>query len=104
MRYGRFGKLVTRPGQRDALVTLLLRDVERLREFGCDLYVVQTAAEHPDADWVTEVWTSPEAHRASLHLPSVKQAIAEAMPLLSGEFESFEFEVVGGLGLSERSP
>ena len=104
MRYGRFGKLGTRPGQRDALAALLLRDVETLREVGCELYIVQTAAAHPDAVWVTEVWTTREAHRASLQRPSVKQAIAEAMPLLCGEFESSEFDVVGGLGLPETAP
>lgn len=98
MRYGRFGKLGTRPGQREALVAILLRDVAALKAVGCDLYLVHVSPEQPDGVWVTEVWESKEAHGASLALPSVKQAIAEAMPLLSGEFESFEFEVVGGLG------
>ena len=103
MRYGRFGKLGTRPGQRDAIVTILLRDVEALRGAGCELYVVNTAPTDPDAVWVMEVWTSREAHRASLQLPSVKQAIAEAMPMLSGEFESSELDTLGGLGLAGPS-
>ncbi len=103
MRYGRFGTLTARPGHRDTIVALLLRDVQELKDVGCDLYVVNISPERPDTVWVTEVWTSPEAHRASLALPSVKQAIAEAMPLLTGEFESVEFSVVGGLGLPERA-
>jgi hypothetical protein len=37
-----------------------------------------------------------------LQLPGVKQAIAEAMPMLTGEFEQIEFDVVGGLGLPAR--
>jgi quinol monooxygenase YgiN len=99
MRYGRFGSMTTHPGKRDAVVRILLRDVERLREAGCEQYVVNVSGERPDIVWVTEVWSSGAAHRASLQLPSVRQAISEAMPMLTGEFESVEYEVVGGLGL-----
>jgi quinol monooxygenase YgiN len=101
MRYSRFGKLVTRPGQRDAMVSILLRDVQALKAHGCELYVVHTSADHPDAVWVTEVWTSKEAHGASLKLSMVREAIAEAMPLLTGEFENIELSVAGGLELAE---
>lgn len=100
MRYGRFGKMGVKPGERDRVVAILLRDVAALREVGCELYVVHRSEGEPDAVWVTEVWATREAHRASLALPSVRAAIAEAMPLLSGEFESVELDVVGGLGLS----
>jgi quinol monooxygenase YgiN len=99
MRYGRFGSLRTQPGKRDLVVGLLLRDVGDLQDIGCFLYVVNVSNDEPDVIWVTEVWSSPEAHRSSLSLPTVKQAIAEAMPMLTGEFQSQEFEVVGGLGL-----
>lgn len=101
MRYGRFGSLETRPGKRDAVVSILLRGVDELESVGCDLYLVHVSDERPDTVWVTEVWKTREAHRASLALPSVKEAIAEAMPLLTGKFESVEFSVVGGLGLPE---
>jgi quinol monooxygenase YgiN len=99
MRYGRFGSLRTQPGKRDLVVDILLRDVDELHDIGCFLYVVKVSDDDADLIWVTEVWSSPEAHRSSLSLPSVKQAIAEAMPMLTGEFQSQEFEVVGGLGL-----
>ncbi len=99
MRYGLFVKLVAKPGQRDAVVALLLRGVEEMREIGCELYVVNTSPDHPDAIYVMEVWTSKDAHHGSLELPAVKQAIAEAMPLLTGEFESTQLDVAGGLGL-----
>jgi quinol monooxygenase YgiN len=99
MRYGLSGKMVTKPGQRDAVVAILLRDVDEMKAVGCDLYVVSVSKDHPDAIYITEVWVSKEAHGASLKLPSVKQAIAEAMPMLTGEFESVELSVVGGLGV-----
>lgn len=102
LRYGLHGKLTALPGQRQAVVDILLRDVEELKAAGCDLYMVSLAADHADVIWVTEVWTSPEAHRASLQLPGVKKAIAEAMPLLKKEFGGSEFSVVGGLGVPAR--
>jgi len=100
MWYGRVGTLTAHPGDRDALVQILLRDVDALREIGCDLYIVKVSDERPDVVWVTEVWASAEAHRASLRLDSVRRAIADATPLLTGEFDSMEFEVMGGLGLT----
>lgn len=100
MRFGLYSKLVAKPGQRDALVAILLRDVEALRTHGCELYVVNLAADNDDAVWVTEVWTSKEAHAASLQLSEAKAAIAEAMPLLTGEFDQVQLAVVGGLGLA----
>ncbi|HKQ75215.1 MAG TPA: antibiotic biosynthesis monooxygenase [Blastocatellia bacterium] len=102
MRYGLYSKLTARPGQRDALVAILLRDPKTLKALGCDLYVINLASDNPDVVWVTEVWTSREAHRASLESPNAKKAIAEAMPLLTGQFDRVELSVVGGLGLPER--
>lgn len=100
-RYGLIGTMRTKPGQRDAVVALLLRDVDDLKTAGCHLYVVGVDQGDPDLIRVTEVWDSPDAHRASLQLPHVRATIAEAMPLLTGEFTQTEFPVVGGLGLSE---
>lgn len=36
-----------------------------------------------------------DAHKASLQLESVQAAIAEAMPLLSGEMGGYQFQVSG---------
>lgn len=101
LRYGISGSMGTKPGQRDAVVALLLRDVDELKAVGCDFYVVSVSDDKPDTIFVTEVWKSAQAHKASLQLPSVKAAIAEAMPMLSGEFEQVTYSVVGGLGLSK---
>lgn len=99
MRYGRFGTLTARPGRRDAVVALLVGGAAALKEIGCEIYLVNVSEAKPDVIWVSEVWKSRDAHRASLALPAVRAAIAEAMPMLTGEFESVEFAVVGGLGL-----
>jgi quinol monooxygenase YgiN len=92
-----------KPGQRDAVVEILLRDQDAVKDIGCDLYMVGTLADQPDSVCVTEVWTSREAHRASLALPSVQAAIAEAMPMLTGDFKQTEFSPMGGLGVPERT-
>jgi quinol monooxygenase YgiN len=104
MRYGSWATIGVRPEQRDAVVALLTKDDGgEMRAAGCDLYVVGISPERPDAVHVTEVWTSREAHRASLELPSVKAAIAETMPMLTGEFQQVEFSVAGGIGVPEQA-
>ncbi|NZA26647.1 antibiotic biosynthesis monooxygenase [Luteimonas sp. SJ-92] len=100
-RYGLTGTMRATPGNRDAVVALLLRDVAELKPAGCHLYVVGLDPEDADLIRVTEVWDSRQAHRDSLQLPSVRAAIAEAMPMLTGEFTRTEFSAVGGLGLPE---
>lgn len=100
MLYGYVGTMRTTPGHRDQVVAILLRDVDGLRAAGCHAYVVGVDDADADLIHVTEVWDSSERHRASLQLPEVKAAIAEAMPMLTGEFTSRELGVVGGLGLT----
>lgn len=83
--YGLIGQLVAKPGQRAALVDLLLEAAVLLRGSpGCRHWVVHEAADAPDAVWVTEVWASREDHAASLQRPEIRAVIARAMPLLAG--------------------
>ena len=98
--YGYLGSMRTRPGKRDEVVALLLRGINALPAAGCLSYVVSACATDDDRIWVSEVWESAEHHDASLRLPATREAIAAAMPLLSGEFTSQETRVVGGLGLA----
>lgn len=99
MAYGYIGSMKTQPGKRDEVVAILLSGVESLRELGCRSYVVGLAADDPDTIVVTEVWDSKDHHDVSLRLPEAKEAIAGAMPMLTGEFTSRELTVVGGLGV-----
>jgi quinol monooxygenase YgiN len=93
----------TKPGCRDKVIAIVLRDVEGLRAAGCWSYVVSVSNDAPDSIHVTEVWQSKEHHEASLELPATKAAIAEAMPMLTGEFAGEEYQVVGGLGLGSTA-
>ena len=95
--YGLIGKMKTKPGQRDALVSILLKDVSSMP--GCLSYVVAEDPADPDAIWITEVWDDQASHKASLSLASVKDAIAHAMPLIAGFEQSIETTPIGGHGL-----
>ncbi len=95
MTFANVGTLGAAPGRRDELVAHLTRPSRLLADAGCLLYEVGVNADDPDTVFVVELWTSAEAHRASLQLPEVQQAIAEARPLLSGVFGGLRFDVVG---------
>ena len=62
-------------------------------------YVIAHDSKDADALWITEVWDSPESHRASLQLPAVQQAIARGKPMIAGFGERFETIPLGGAGL-----
>jgi quinol monooxygenase YgiN len=95
--HGLIGKIVAVPGQRDALVTILLDGVSGMP--GCLSYVVATDPADEQAVWITEVWASAEDHKASLALPSVREAIAKGRPLIAGFDASTVTIPVGGHGL-----
>jgi quinol monooxygenase YgiN len=98
--YGLISKIKAQPGQRDALAAILLEGTAAMP--GCLNYVVAIDPKDPDALWVTEVWDSQGSHKASLALPSVKQAIAKGRPLIAGFGERFETNPLGGHGLASK--
>lgn len=95
--YGLIGSFKAQPGQRDALLAILLENVGTMP--GCHSYVVAEDPEDADAIWITEVWDSAESHRASLGLPGVRDAIARAKPLIAGFGQHTQTRPVGGHGL-----
>jgi quinol monooxygenase YgiN len=95
MRFANIGRLGVLPGRRDELVAHLTRRSDALAGIGCLLYEVGISDADPDTVFVSEVWESRQAHRASLDLPEVRASIAEARPLLSGVMSGEGFDVVG---------
>lgn len=95
--YGMIGKITARPGQRNALIRILLEGSGGMP--GCLSYIVSEDLKDPDAIWVSEAWDSRESHAASLKLPAVQAAIAKARPLIAGFDTAAEVRPVGGLGL-----
>jgi quinol monooxygenase YgiN len=95
--YGLIAKMKVAPGQRDALVAILLEGTGAMP--GCLSYVVALDPLDADGIWVTEIWETKERHRASLSLPAVQGAIARGRPLIAGFAERFETNPIGGHGL-----
>jgi quinol monooxygenase YgiN len=95
--YGLIGKMRATPGQRDALIAILLDSVGGMP--GCLSYIVAQDPADADAIWITEAWTDAASHKASLSLPAVQQAIAKARPLIAGFDSHVETVPVGGQGL-----
>lgn len=98
--YGLIGKMNATPGQRDALIAILLEGLRGMP--GCLSYIVARDPTDSDAIWITEAWDSKESHSASLSLSSVQHAISVGKPLIAGFGERFETVPVGGEGLAEH--
>ncbi len=97
-RYGLIGKMNVVPGQRDALIAILLEGLADMP--GCLSYIVAYDPTDANAIWITEAWDSQASHKSSLALASVQQAIAKGRPLIAGFGERFETTPVGGQGLA----
>ena len=95
MTYATIGTMGVKPGQRDAVIDILIRANPALGNIGCLVYEVGGRDDDPDTVYVAEIWESAEAHDKSLELDEVKAAISEAMPLLTGDFGGYDFAVVG---------
>lgn len=95
--YGLIGKMTAKAGERAALAAILLEGLTGMP--GCLSYVVAEDPTDPDVLWITEAWESPDAHRASLSLPSVQAAIAKGRPLIAGMETVAETRPLGGHGL-----
>jgi quinol monooxygenase YgiN len=104
-RFGLCGIMRAHPGQRDALLDELLQAADLVADLpGCEVWIVNTMPDDPDAIWVTEVWRSEADHAASLANDAVKAVIARARPLIAGFGERFTLEPVAGKGLTAPSP
>jgi quinol monooxygenase YgiN len=102
-RFGLHGKLTAHPGQRDALVQILLEAADVLGSApGCEIYFVSTSHTEPDAIWVTEVWRNEADHAASLSLPGVRELIIRAKPMIAAMSDSARTVPIGGKGLPVR--
>lgn len=95
--YGLIGRMTVAPGQRDAVIDILLSGTSKMP--GCRSYVVAKDPSDAHGIWVTEVWDSEASHKASLSLPEVQAAIARARPMITGFAERFITAPVGGVGL-----
>ena len=95
--YGLIGKFIAHEGKREDLIAVLLTASAELP--GCLSYIVARDPGDASTLWVTEVWESEQSHVASLKLPAVQVAIAEARPWIVGIERVATTEPMGGHGL-----
>jgi quinol monooxygenase YgiN len=98
--FGLIGRVKTHTGKRDELAAILLANISDLQ--GCLSYVVAKDSTDPHSLWVTEVWDSEASHKASLALPTVRDAIAKGRPLIASFDEQHSTEPIGGRGLKKE--
>lgn len=100
--YGLFGRITAQPGQRDALLAILLDAAGAMTsDPGCFHYAVGTG--EGDDLWIWEAWTDKGAHDASLEPAEVREVIRQAMPLIATMGDQREIALVGGKGLPSAS-
>jgi quinol monooxygenase YgiN len=101
VKYGIYTRHTAKPGQRDNLVANLLRAADQQRDNEDCIHFVVNTTDEPDVLWVNVVWSSKEAHDASLQREDVRALIGEARQFLSEEVmpEQIFVTPVGGKGL-----
>jgi quinol monooxygenase YgiN len=98
--YGMHVRFAAKPGRGDELEAILLEAAQGLEQDAeCRLYVVSRSAENAETVWVTEAWTSREAHDASLKDERAQALIQRALPLLAGPPDATELRPAGGKGV-----
>ncbi len=94
--YGLIGKMRCIPGRRrDVIAAMDADDAPNMP--GCRSFIVAEDPIDGDCVWITEVWDSEDAHKASLQLPKVKESIAKAMPLIQGVEFNVKTKPVAGV-------
>ena len=99
MKYGLFGKFDAQDGKRDQLIDILLQAAELLqRNNECIEYIVGKSSK-PNEVWISELWTSKEAHDSSLEPEDIRTLIMSARPYIADMPEGTEYYSLGGKGI-----
>jgi quinol monooxygenase YgiN len=93
--HGFHATLTARPGKGDELVALLL-GAPSLPNPDCVAFLVCRSASDPDTVFVTEGWTSREAHGEFFATGPAKDLVERLRPLLARDSEYVDAVPVGG--------
>src|SRR5690554_4679149 len=100
-KFGLFGKLIAKEGERDLLVEILLEAAESMGKLmDCEIYLVNISNDDLNAVFVYEVWRNEKAHQASLSLEAVQLLIQRAKPIITGMERINTLMPLGGKGNS----
>ena len=99
-KFGMLIQFTAKPGQRDALAEHLSSLMPVVAaEPGTELYVVSVSPDDPDAVWLIEAYSSPQALEAHNANPPVVAAKARTGELLAGPPKAFPHLPLAGKGL-----
>ncbi|GIG88173.1 putative quinol monooxygenase [Plantactinospora endophytica] len=93
--HGFHATMTARPGKADEVVELLL-DAPSLSNDDCVVFLVGRSAGDPDVVFVTEGWTSEQAHARFFATEQAQALVGKLQPLLAGESGYVDEVPVGG--------
>ncbi|WP_079480834.1 putative quinol monooxygenase [Halobacillus salinus] len=103
-KFSLFGKFTVQEGERGTLVNILLEAAESMEKVEeCEVYLVNVSEQEPDAVYVYEVWSSEDAHQASLSIEATQTLIRRAKPIITGMERLNTLQAIGGKGVLHRS-
>ncbi|MGW6449129.1 putative quinol monooxygenase [Lentzea sp. NPDC055074] len=95
VQHGFHATLTARPGKGDEVVEFLL-DAPSLSNDDCVVFLVGRSTTDPDVLYVTEGWTTAEAHSAFFATEAAQALVAKLQTLLAGESTYVGLLPVGG--------
>jgi quinol monooxygenase YgiN len=95
VNHGFHATMTAQPGKGDELVEFLL-NAPSLSNEDCVVFLVGRSAGNPDVVYVTEGWTSEEAHGRFFVTEEAQALVAKLQPLLTGESQYIDEVPVGG--------
>ncbi|AZJ19083.1 putative quinol monooxygenase [Bacillus pretiosus] len=99
-KFGLYGKFIVEERNREELTNILLEAAESMKALhSCEVYIVSTSDDEPNAVYVFEVWSNEEAHKASLTLESTQNLMKRAKPMITGAERISTLNARGGKGL-----
>ncbi|MFD9627360.1 putative quinol monooxygenase [Peribacillus muralis] len=100
-KFSLFGKFDIQEGERDSMVGILLEAAESMKSLNeCEIYLVNVSENEPNSVYVYEVWSSENAHQASLTLEATQTLIQRAKPIITGMERINTLKAMGGKGIS----
>jgi quinol monooxygenase YgiN len=97
-KYGQSTTFSVQNGKTAELADILVEAAEAMFDVDeCQLYVVSKDSEVQSHVHVFEVWNTKDDHENALEKLAAPELIAQARPLLDGQPETIELDVIGGL-------
>lgn len=100
-KFSILNKISATEGNQELLISILLDAAHAMTDVSnCEAYIVNISNDSSNSVFVYEVWSSEEAHKASLSLEATQQLLNKARPILAGVERISTLTPLGGKGLS----